>query len=148
MEHLIHKVKITEEAEFDVECMNALSIFDKAYTKSELEFYIKNTKKVQNKHYFRLRDYLGDTEIMYFIKKSHKLGKMQMWNVVGICEAQYWDEEMEESGIIRGWYETKLKPSTKEKDWVEELRERQLLEERERKLEEEYQKKYEKLFGY
>ena len=134
MEHLLHKVNITEEAEFDIECMNALSIFDKKITKEELEYYIARQPKLHNKHYFRLTDTLGETEIMYFIKKGNRFGVMQVWNVVGICESQYWDEEMEESGIIRGWYETKLKPTTKEKDWVEELRERQLLEERERKL--------------
>ena len=148
MEHLLHKVNITEEAEFDIECMNALSIFDKQQTKEELEFYITSRKKLHNKHYFRLKDMLGDTEIMYFIKKGNRFGVMQVWNVVGICESQYWDEEMEECGIIRGWYETKLNPPKDEKDWVEELRERELLEERERKLEEEYQKKYERLFGY
>lgn len=148
MEHLIHKVKITNEAEFDVECMNAPSNFDKDKIKKELEFFIKHQHQLHNKHYFRLNDYLGDVPIIYFIKRSHKFRKMQIWKVVGICESQYWDEELEDYGIIRGWYETKLNPAKDDKDWVEELREKELLEERERKLEEEQQKWYERKFGY
>lgn len=148
MEHLVHKVNITEEAEFDIECISASSNFNKQETKNELEFYIKHQKKVQNKHYYRLVDYLGDIQIIYFIKKGIRMGIMQMWNVVGVCEAQYWDEEMEDLGIIRGWYETKLNPDKDEPDWVEQLRERQILEERERKLDEEQQRRYERLFGY
>ena len=72
---------------------------------------------------------------------------MQIWDLVGICEEEFWDEEMEESGIIRSWIETKLNPEKEEPDWVEELRERQLLEERERKLEMEAIKRYERLYG-
>ena len=41
MEHLLHKVNITEEAEFDIECMNALSIFDKKETKRLFEYLYK-----------------------------------------------------------------------------------------------------------
>ena len=70
MEHLVHKVNITEEAEFDIECISASSNFNKQETKNELEFYIKHQKKVQNKHYYRLVDYLGDIQIIYFIKKK------------------------------------------------------------------------------
>lgn len=148
MEHLVHKVYITEEAEFDVECMNAPSIFNKNETRKELEYFITMQKKVQNKYYFRLTDYLGDTKIMYFIKQGQKFGIMQVWNVVGICEAQYWDEEMEEYGIIRGWYETKLNPDRIEPDWVALPRERQIIEERDRELDEKQQQRYRELFGY
>ena len=148
MEHVIHKVNITEEAEFDVECMNAPSIFNKKETKHELEYYITTQKKVQNKCYFRVTDYIGETKIMYFIKKGHRFGNMQVWNVVGICQAKYWDEEMEECGIIRGWYETKLNPEKHEQDWVVLLRERQIIEERDRELDERQQKRYKELFGY
>ena len=45
MEHLVHKVNITEEAEFDIECISASSNFNKQETKNELEFYIKHQKK-------------------------------------------------------------------------------------------------------
>ena len=148
MEHLIHKVNITEEAEFDIECMeNASSNFNKKETKQELEFYITENKKYQFKHYFRLKDFIGETKVLYFIKKGLKFANMQIWDLVGICEEKFWDEEMEESGIIRSWIETKLNPEKEEPDWVEELRERQLLEERERKLEMEAIKRYERLCG-
>lgn len=148
VEHLIHKVNITEEAEFDIECMeNASSNFNKKETKQELEFYITENKKYQFKHYFRLKDFIGETKVLYFIKKGLKFANMQIWDLVGICEEEFWDEEMEESGIIRSWIETKLNPEKEEPDWVEELRERQLLEERERKLEMEAIKRYERLYG-
>ena len=148
MEHLIHKVSISEEAVFDVECMNASSNFNKCDTKKELEDYITEHNKLHYKKYFRLKDYIGETEIIYFIRKGLRVGIMQIWEVLGICEAKYWDEELEDYGIIRGWYNTKLEPDKEEPDWVEELREKQLIEERERKLDEERQKWYEKIFGY
>lgn len=147
VEHFIQKLNITEEAEFDIECMNASSEFNKRQVKAELEFYIEHRIKLQHKTYFRVRDFIGDFEIIYFIKKGKRFGNMQIWNLVGICESQFWDEEMEESGIIRSWYETKIHPDDKEPDWVEQLRERQMIEERERKIEEEMEKKYDKLFG-
>ena len=147
MEHLIHKVNISEEAVFDVECMNASSNFNKYNTKKELEDYITEHNKLHYKKYFRLKDYLGETQIMYFIRKGLRVGIMQIWDVLGICEAKYWDEELEDYGIIRVWYNTKLEPDKDEPDWVEELREKQFIEERERKLDEERQKWYEKIFG-
>ncbi len=147
MEHYVHKINISEEAEFDVECIDAPFEFDKRKIKKELEEFIENNKKYQFKTYFRLKDFVGDLEIMYFIRKGQKFGNMQIWNVLGICEAQYWSEEMEESGIIRSWYETKLNPDMSEPDWVEQMRERQILEERERKIEEEQQRKYDRLFS-
>ena len=73
---------------------------------------------------------------------------MQIWDIVGVCYACDWDEDMEETGMIRAWYETKLNPDYKEPDWVELLREREIIEEREQKIDEKEQKKYEKLFGY
>lgn len=148
MEHLIHKVNISEEAEFDVECMNASSNFKKYKTKVALEEYITEHTKLHYKKYFRLKDYIGETEIIYFIRQGMRAGIMQMWDVIGICEAQYWDEELEDYGLIRVWYDSKVRPDKDEPDWVVELRERQIIEERERKLEEERQEWYEKLFGY
>lgn len=148
MEHLIHKVNITEEFKFDIECMeNASSNFNKKETKEELEFYISNNTKVQHKHYFRLKDYIGEIKVIYFIKRGLKFANMQIWDLVGVCEEEFWDEELEESGIIRNWIETKLNPEKLEPDWVEEMRERKILEERERKLEMEELEKYERLFG-
>ena len=33
---------------------------------------------------------------------------MQSWEIVGICEAEDYDEDLEECGQIRAWYETKI----------------------------------------
>lgn len=147
MEHLIHKVNITEEAKFDIECLNASTHFNKNEVKEELEYFITKNKKYHNKWYYKIFDFLDALEIIYFIKKGEKFSNMQIWNVVGICEVCDFNEEMEECGVIRGWYETKLEPNKNERDWVEELRERQIIEEREKIKDDEERNYYERLFS-
>ena len=89
--------------------------------KKELETYIQSNKKYWYKHYFKLK-YLEEetgTMLYVFIRPGIKLGLMKNWNVVGICKEDDWDEELEESGVIKGWLDTKIENLPNEEDWVE-----------------------------
>lgn len=49
-----------------------------------------------------------DRMLMLFLYKGEKFGRMQVWKVTGICFAEDWTEEQEESGQIRFWLKTKI----------------------------------------
>ena len=42
----------------------------------------------------------------------------QYWELVGICDKEAWSEDLEESGQIRAWYETKIENIPEERDWL------------------------------
>jgi hypothetical protein len=159
VEDTLHKVTISEEAVFDYEhCLIVLERpseddlplfrFPKEI-KAELEEYIQCHSRVKHKHYFRVRHYdenLGDY-LMLFVKKSWKMATMQNWTVVGICFECDWDEEAEEDGIIKNWYDTKINKDEIDKtDWVEEMRIRQEIETEENEKDEKERKRYARLF--
>ena len=159
MEELtLHKVAFTEEAIFDYEhCLIMLDNpseddlplfrFPKQEIKAELEEYIQGHSTHKNKHYFRVRHYCEqmDADLLLFIKRGWKLGTMQNWTVVGICWEWDWTEDMEDDGIIRAWYETKI-TDLDDTDWVEEMRLRQREDEAELKKDEKERNYYAKLF--
>lgn len=152
MDLLIHKISFTDEVKFDYETSISPNFdFIKKELKEEIEFYIQQNRKMWNKCYIRLKYYDEQTEsyLMYFLR-SHRplMASMKIWNVVGVCKWDDWDEELEEEGRIKAWLDTSLTPNENEQDWVEVLRFRQAEEERLRKIDEEEQKKYEKLFGH
>ena len=150
MDLLIHKISISDEAEFDYETSISPNFrFIKKELKEELEFYIQQNHKLWNKYYMRLKYYDEQTDkyLMVFLRKHLQVVSMKIWNVVGICEYNDWDEELEEEGQIKVWLDSSLTPKEDEEDWVEVLRFRQAEEERLRKIDEEEQKKYEQLLG-
>lgn len=130
MDSTLHKVTISEEAKFDYEhCLivlenpgeDDLPLFRfPNEIKAELEEYIQNHSKNKSKHYFRVRHYDEKMEdyLLLFVKRSWKMATMQNWTVVGICFEYDWDEELEEDGFYRNWYETKINDLAKD-DWVE-----------------------------
>ena len=152
MDLLIHKINITDEAKFDYETSISPNFcFIQKDLKEELEFYIQQNKKIQNKIYLRLKffDEISNNYLMLFIRKSFRnFSTMRIWNVVGICKTDDWNEDFEEEGYIKSWLDTSLTPNPNEEDWVEVLRFRQVEEERLRKIDEEEQQKNVRLFGY
>lgn len=140
-EYIIHNIIISEGAKFDYALIFNLLVgdfgsdlpprfrLDKDIV-NELEVYIENNKKVCNKGYFRATYIHEETgkELMLFVKRLNMISNHQMWELVGICEACDYDEDLEECGQIRAWYETKVACLPKEKDWVEELYRNKMLE--------------------
>ena len=124
-DRVINKVLITEEAEFDYEIMFGRQI-PRADIKQESETYIDNRigKGNLQGYYIRAKYYdeTADQMLMLFFYKGSRLCKMQVWELVGICQAAAWDEELEESGRIRAWLTSKLNPK-ESIDWVLNLRE-------------------------
>jgi hypothetical protein len=105
-------------------------LFDMLTLKRELEEYITYraaANRIPRWGYFRV-DYDDDASgerLKLFIKKSLLFGKMQAWNIIGICRAADWTEELEDEGRIRGWYEESVELPDKNdgfQDWV--MRER------------------------
>jgi len=88
--------------------------------KNDFEEYIQRTVKLHEKQYFRLSQYddQSSTWLMFFIKRGSRIGAMQIWNVVGINDAYYWDEDDEEEGRYREWYNTSI-TELPTYDWVE-----------------------------
>lgn len=140
-EYTIHRVIISEGAKFDYALIFNLLVGDfgsdlPPYFRldkdmiNELEVYITKNKKVYNKGYFKATFIHEDTgkELMLFVKRKERIDNSQMWELVGICEACDYDEELEECGQIRAWYETPVVDLPKEKDWVEELYRNKMLE--------------------
>ena len=162
----LHKVNLTPETVFDYEyclrmrqrmsCENCTSkcggdwsilcpndaptlVMPKAEYKRELEEYIQRSERHKHKHYFRavyLDERTGET-LMLFMRRGQKFSLMQTWDVVGIMPASEWNEEDEDDGVYRNWYNTRITAAT-DYDWVEEYRTRQELEAVEQKLEEVY----------
>lgn len=150
MDLLLHKVNLTDEVKFDYETSISPN-FDliSKEIKNELEFYIQQHTKIWHKRYMRLTYYdeQSDSMLMFFIREYKQFLSMKTWNVVGVCLAEDWNEELEECGQIKAWLDTTLIPKEDELDWVEVLRLRQEQEERERKLDEKEQEKYDRLFS-
>ena len=169
MEELVlHKVAFTDEAVFDYEhcliygdyppqdydidwqkpCMwdEPFFRFPKQEIKAELEEYIQRHNTIKYKHYFRVRHYDEQHEdwLLLFIRQGKRVGKIQDWTVVGICYEYDFCEEMEEDGINRAWYETKITDLPND-DWVEELRIRQQIETEESEKDEKERTHYERL---
>lgn len=134
MEVTIHKLNISEEAKFDYAFLFNMLVGDFGSDLppnfrldpeiiTETERYLFNNRKVWHKHYLRLTyiDEWTGRELMLFILQKNKDGILQNWELVGICDADSWNEDAEESGKIRAWYNTKISKMPKEKDWVVEM---------------------------
>lgn len=131
MEVLSHELVITEEAKFDYADLFGMLVGDfgndlppyfniNPNIKEEVETYIKTRKSLWHKHYLRLT-YLveeSDIDLMLFIKQGKVLENIQHWELVGICDKEAWNEDLEESGQIRAWYETKIVNIPEERDWL------------------------------
>ncbi len=124
-EIVIDKAVITEEAVFDYEslCEQPLPKTDIKY---ECENYITNMRiggKLGRDYYFRCKYYAeaSDRMLMLFFYKGQRFGKMQMWELKGICEASDYSDALEESGQIRVWLNSKINPEDTG-DWVWDLR--------------------------
>lgn len=59
---------------------------------------------------------------MLFIYKSNKLSIMQHWDLAGVCLAETWTQELEDSGFIRSWLKVKVQDIPESEDWA--IRER------------------------
>ena len=125
-QNLIHKVHISPEAVFDYEeCMGLLNL-DKKDIKNEIEYYlyIKQREGQIINQYFRIKYYdeQSDEMLMLFIKKGHIFANMQMWLVVGISLAEDYDEDYEDTGINKAWYDSSIDITELPKtDWVKNL---------------------------
>ena len=169
-ELILHTVNLTPEAVFDYEhcllmrerttCENCTAkcggdwnkpcpreaptlVMPKAEYKRELEEYIQRSDYLKYRHYFRCK-YLDENTgvmLMLFILRRQKLGYKQFWDVVGIMPADEWDEEKEEEGVYRSWYNGRI-TNTADYDWIEEYRLKQELSAIEQKLEEVYKSEF------
>jgi len=100
------------ETEFDYFDMFRVFL-DKKTLKIDIEEYINNMNsagkylncfRITAKYY----DERMDTTLLLFIYRGVKLHEMQLWELKGICSYNDYDEEFEDSGVIRAWLNTKL----------------------------------------
>ena len=139
MEIVIDKILITEEAKSDYIDTVGYELPSKDI-KSEVEAYIellKSSRRFTSGRYFHVNylDEDADKTVKLFFYKGETIGRMQMWNLAGVCLAEDWNEQVEESGQIRLWLKTSLNPK-EETDWVWDLRVR---EEQKKRLNEFYE---------
>lgn len=137
-EIVINKVVVTDEAKFDYECLFNQPI-PKTDIKREAEEYIDGQEGRINGLYFRIKylDETTDEMLMLFFYKGKRFGKMQLWELSGVCRAEEWTQDAEDDGQIRNWLNASLAPK-ETTDWVWDLRIREA--EQKRLLEEEYGK--------
>lgn len=137
-EVVINKVVITDEARFDYEDLFGQPI-PKADIKRETEEYIDGRVGRINGFYFRIKylDETTDEMLMLFFYKGNLFGKMQMWNLAGVCRADEWTRELEDDGQIKLWLQSSLDPK-ETTDWVWDLRIREA--EQKRLIDDEYGK--------
>jgi len=107
--------------------------------KTECAKYITINKSLQNDYYFRAKYYDETKErmlMLFFYKGEKGIIKIdeeevpyQEWKLKGICFAEDWSEEQEESGLIRNWLKRDIQDEEQEDDWVwtERIRERERL---------------------
>lgn len=118
---LIHKLVVTEEAKFDYRKEIRGEQFPKKDIMNKIEEYIGlQRNRFANVRYFRVKYYDESTDkmLMLFIYKIDLLACMQLWELAGICLAEDWTEELEDSGAIRNWLKTKIENIPIEEDWV------------------------------
>lgn len=124
---VIHKLNITDESRFDIkECLN-IKGFNWQKMKCEVEEYMTHQARANRIPwwgYFRCKYYdeKSDSMLMLFIYKSNKLSIMQHWDLAGVCLAETWTQELEDSGFIRSWLKVKVQDIPESEDWV--IRER------------------------
>jgi len=126
---LIHKVNISPEAVFDYEECIGLGKLDKYTLKNELEEYIGLNDRLREKHYFHCKyydDILGQM-LRVFVYRKNRLGLMQLWEIAGICQAEHWDEDIEDDGKVRAWLKTGIEYLQGGEDWVVALRVNKIL---------------------
>ncbi len=143
-QNIINKVVITAEAKFDFEQVLDLGKMPKAEMQYDIEEYIdiknKDGRMLATK-YFRVKyiDERSGEMLMLFIYRSKKMRCMQHWKVKGICIAENWTVEDEESGAIKNWINSTITDMPKEQDWVEKHR---IWKEEQKRLQKELDKKY------
>ena len=134
MAEVIHKLNIMPEAAFDLsDCLN-LNGFDKRALKTETEEYISHmtaSDRLPWWGYFRC-DYIDEASgrrLKLFVYKGIRIGLMQYWDLMGVCEAAEWTEDAENDGLIRVWLETKIEGLPDEDDWAVRVRVNKILRE-------------------
>lgn len=124
MEGCINKVVISDEAQFDYQTLFGKKM-PKTDIKHETEEYLENIISARGfwQRYFRAKYYDDGVSrmLVLFFDRGMKFGKMQMWELKGICEENDWNELLEEFGVIRAWLNTPLEPID-ERDWVWDMR--------------------------
>ena len=120
---VIHKLKITAEAAFDIIEVLSLPQLDRRKLKAAVEEYIclmRAAGRLPWWGYFRC-DYICEdsgVRLKLFIYKRARLGLMQHWELAGVCLSEDWSEEAEEDGLVRSWLLTKIADLADEEDWA------------------------------
>lgn len=136
---VIHKARITAEAQFDYEEVLS-AVMPKRDVKFQIEEYLCIESAARRlPAYGRLRlKYLDENTgemLMLFVYRAERIRCMQMWDVKGVCRYGDYSEESEDEGQIRQWLETSVNPLPR-RDWVWDYRLRLEMQERLRILEE------------
>ena len=147
-EKLIHKLVITAEAVFDYEEDMKLGKIPRTDIKNLIEDYlaiVDEERSLECVNYLSVK-YLSDgvaESLKLFLYKGRRFGKMQIWELRGICEGKDWDKDLESTGVVKNWLGQKVENLARTSDWVEEMH---LMEEIERKewllQEEEWEVRY------
>ena len=129
-EIIINKAVVTDEAVFDYMALTGKPL-QTLVLKRECEEYIAYMQKAGrlNGYYFRTKYYDEnlDRMLMLFFYKGKRLRMIQIWNLCGVCYADDWSQELEESGAVRVWLKTKIAELPQEDDWAVEVRVKHIL---------------------
>ncbi len=132
-------INFPPESTFDYEEVLELGRTPRQDIAKELTEYITIRMEEQKRvnWYFNIKyfDEKNNTMLRLFVKQKGELAGRIVWNVVGVIKEEDFDEEMEEYGQNKFWYDTKINfTGLPYDDWVVRLRikeevERALMEE-------------------
>ena len=120
---IVNDIRISEEAKFDYEIISGKANCNLDEIRLDVMEYMiwqQNAGRLRNCSYFRVKYYdeTSDKMLMLFFYLKDGKNIIQFWELSGICEADDWTEELEDSGNIRAWLKTKINDLEKDQDWV------------------------------
>lgn len=118
------EVVMTKEgkADFDDQIKYAISI---AEVKSELREYLGYMSQVRGwkcGEYFYAKYLFDDGEYRIYLRKAECSVGLSKFDIIGLVNSAYIDEEMDESYMIALWLNTKIDDASAKGDWVLEIR--------------------------
>jgi len=106
-DNIINRIAITKGAEYDYFFITG-NLLKKAEVKAELNEYLENLKNTKYLSRKKLVVKYDENNLILFLRKTSKLGMIQLWELSGVCYIEDNDEELEDLGIIKLWLNTEI----------------------------------------
>ena len=136
---VINKISISAEAVFDYSEALALGVLNKRALKAEAEEYLDRMNRagrLQHERYVRCQyfDIHAWRMLTLFLYRAERVSILQSWELKGLCFAEDWTEDAEDSGQIRYWLKARITELPDADDWAVKYRVNKIMRETEKTL--------------